>query len=162
MDIIRTKMEDIKMTKTLTQKLKQKQQLKKGFTLIELIVVIAIIGVLAAMLVPSMIGYVNDSKEAKNDANARTVYTAAQAAYTSLNDMTLEGDQSSTETTKPYIQKVIKLVGNIEGTYTINIAQGQGVTKVVYSTSGTAPSTSASTSDATIGMYPKTTSPSKP
>ena len=36
---------------------------KKGFTLIEIIVVIAIIGVLASILVPSMIGYVRKSKK---------------------------------------------------------------------------------------------------
>ncbi len=35
----------------------------KGFTLIEIIVVIAIIGVLAAILVPSMIGYVRKAKK---------------------------------------------------------------------------------------------------
>ena len=34
---------------------------KKGFTLVELIVVIAIIGVLAAILIPTMIGYVTRS-----------------------------------------------------------------------------------------------------
>lgn len=51
----------------------------KGFTLIELIVVIAIIGVLAAILVPSMIGYLNQARAAKLNANARIAYSAAQA-----------------------------------------------------------------------------------
>ena len=64
--------------------LKQLKANKKGFTLIEMIVVIAIIGILAAILVPSMVGYLQTAKDSKNLANAKTVYTAAQAAVTSL------------------------------------------------------------------------------
>ena len=48
---------------------------KKGFTLIELIVVIAIIGVLAAILVPSMIGYVGQSKLSTANSNAKLAFT---------------------------------------------------------------------------------------
>ena len=44
-----------------------------GFTLVELIVVIAIIGVLAAILIPSMLGYVNKSKVSSVNSNAKTL-----------------------------------------------------------------------------------------
>lgn len=52
----------------------------KAFTLIELIVVFAIIGVLVAILVPSMMGYVSDSKLSTANSNAKLTYTNT-AAY---------------------------------------------------------------------------------
>lgn len=61
---------------------------QKGFTLVELVVVIAIIGVLAAILVPSMLNYVKKSRLKTANSNAKLAYNAA-AEY--LADLETQG-----------------------------------------------------------------------
>lgn len=55
---------------------------KKGFTLIELIVVVAILVALMLMLVPKLTGFTEDAKRTANEANARAIYTAIVASET--------------------------------------------------------------------------------
>ena len=55
---------------------------KKGFTLVELIVVLVILAVLAAMLVPALVGYIDKAKQEKDYQAASTCLTAAQSLAT--------------------------------------------------------------------------------
>ena len=51
---------------------------KKGFTLVELIVVLVILAILAALLIPALTGYIDKAKEKQIIAETRQAVMAAQ------------------------------------------------------------------------------------
>ena len=51
---------------------------KKGFTLVELIVVLVILAILAALLIPALTGYIDKAKEKSITAETRQAVMAAQ------------------------------------------------------------------------------------
>ena len=52
-----------------------KRNNKKGFTIVELVIVIGVIAILSAVLIPTFSGVTKDAKDAANKAEARNQYT---------------------------------------------------------------------------------------
>ena len=114
----------------------------KGFTLIELIVVIAIIGVLCAILVPSMMGWVTKSRVNSANSNAKSIYNSAASCITSFETQGLDLPESpvkSEDATED--DSLAKAVSEMEDSSSKNaawafqIADGY-VTAAIYSSNG--------------------------
>ena len=74
-----------------------KNKMKKGFTLIELMIVVAIIGILAAIAIPNFVKFQARSKQGESKTNLKSAYTAERAYYSEkdqyLEDFALIGFQ---------------------------------------------------------------------
>lgn len=68
----------------MLKRLRENRKSKKGFTLVELIVVIVIILVLSAVMVPNVLKYVEKSQKANCKADAGTILVDLQAQIADL------------------------------------------------------------------------------
>lgn len=93
---------------------------KKGFTLVELIVVLVILAILAALLVPALTGYIDKARNESIIAETRSAVVAAQTIVSE--DYGQGVDVTVTTGDKPYVndalKKEIKSLAEVPGTIT--------------------------------------------
>lgn len=93
----------------------------KGFSLVELIIVIAILAVLVGIIAPRYLGYVEKSKKSRALANCETVVRTAEVHMTDTGDVVLEF---------PY--DVIKQKSNVQGIINEILNESSAVTYLKY------------------------------
>lgn len=108
---------------------------KKGFTLAELLIVVAIIAVLVAIAIPVFTSQLEKANQATDAANIRAAYAEATAE-----SITNDGNEASKTTAQPMKSASWDKMGddfNIAGVDKTNIAKTKGK-KMTVKVSGTA------------------------
>lgn len=99
---------------------------KKGFTLVEVIVVLVILAILAAILVPTLIGYIDKANDKAVVAEARSAFMAAQ---------TLASESYGETGTAAASEADIKDLSGVKGTITLSFANNK-IDSFVYASGG--------------------------
>ena len=112
---------------------------KKGFTLVELIVVLVILAILAALLIPALTGYINKAKEKSITAETRQVVMAAQTEISEaygqgVKSVSWSAKNTATDPTLGEIAKLAEL--SKDNIKTIEYDAAGKVTKVEYQNNG--------------------------
>lgn len=113
---------------------------KKGFTLVELIVVLVILAILAALLIPALTGYIDKARKQSIVAETRQVVMAAQTTVSEIYGTT-KGDVDGTKLDKDAILKLADVpAGGVINSITVgktNDSEYNGtVTAVSYTRNG--------------------------
>ncbi len=114
------------MLMTLRKTLKRKDN-QKGFTLVELIIVMAILAILAAIAVPRFGASLNNAKEQANNANIMMIEKATELAVLNGDVTETTEDVLDTLVQKGYLdQAPTNPVNDFEYIVSIDITAGAG------------------------------------
>jgi type IV pilus assembly protein PilA len=92
----------------------------KGLTLVELLAVIVILGIIAAIAVPSIGGIINKSKDDAKVAEAIQIINAAKLAYAENSEITTWKHEPITASGAPGLKTYVSKVKDIDYTVTYN------------------------------------------
>ena len=90
--------------------IKRTDRIRKGFTLVEVLVVVVILSIVAAIAVPALMGFIDKGKESEYKAHAEAALTATQSA---LSDLYNDAGNSLSPKKRANIQKI---AGGADGT----------------------------------------------
>ena len=88
--------------------MKMNKKLKKGFTLVELVVVIAVIAILAGVSVGAYFGITDSANQSRCDQEAKAFHTALMLIVNDPNDTGAKYDKDNNVVTTSTIEKSIE------------------------------------------------------
>ena len=105
---------------------KLRKQNEKGFTLIELMIVIAIIGILAAIAIPNFIKYRQRGYDSAANADVKNAFTAAQAYFTDYPSGTVTNAILQTSGYVPTSQVTVAVTAGTQSTLQLTSSHANG------------------------------------